>query len=72
MYVRRPPKMIILDMDSIVSPTYATKRAGLRPALRARQWSVHDGAHDRIVREALGVIHVLASGEPTELTRSFA
>ncbi len=28
--------------------------------------TVHDGAHDRIVREALGVIHVLVSGEPTE------
>ncbi len=31
-----------------------------------RRDTVHDGAHDRIVREALGVIHVLVSGEPTE------
>ena len=28
--------------------------------------TIGDGAHDRIVREALGVIHVLVSGKPTK------
>ena len=25
--------------------------------------TIHDGSHDRILREALGVIHVLVTGE---------